>query len=61
MLCWGIVVFLFEMGEGAVESSSGMLFYKVICSDLIPEKRIFMTDIQAMVTQNSSQLPQCFL
>lgn len=43
MLCCGTAEFLFEKWEGAVESSCGMLFYKVICSDSIPEQCVFMS------------------
>lgn len=43
MLCRGIAEFLFEKWEGAAESSPGMLFYKVICSDSIPERCVFMS------------------
>ena len=42
MLRCDIAEFLFEKCEGAVESSSGMLFYKVIRSGSIPERWVFV-------------------
>lgn len=63
MLHCNITEFLFEKCEGAVESSSGMLFCKVIRLGSIPERCVFLnaSDIHLMATQNSSQLPRRFI